>query len=159
MRPMSQFVVLHNIRSAHNVGSIFRTADGAGIVKLFLCGYTPTPVDRFGRPNEEIAKTSLGATESVPWEYCAETKLCLERLRREGVAIVAVEQHARALPYTEAVYGGDVAYIFGNEIEGVPNDICEEADSVVHIPMHGMKESLNVSVSAGIILFEARKKQ
>jgi 23S rRNA (guanosine2251-2'-O)-methyltransferase len=113
----------------------------------------------FGRPNEEIAKTSLGATESVSWEYCAETKLCLERLRREGVTIVAVEQHARAIPYTEAVYGGDVAYIFGNEIEGVPNDICKEADSVVHIPMHGMKESLNVSVSAGIILFEARKKQ
>ena len=153
---MKIFVILHNVRSAHNVGSIFRTADGAGVSKLFLSGYTPAPSDRFGRPVDEIIKTSLGATESVLWEHVADTEACIAKLREEDVRIVAVEQHVGAIPYTDLALGGDVAFVFGNEIDGVPPLLCESADAVVHIPMHGIKESLNVSVATGIILFHAR---
>lgn len=156
-QPVPTFVVLHNIRSAHNVGSIFRTADGAGVLKVFLCGHTPTPVDRFGRVVDEIRKTSLGATESVSWEYLEETESCIANLRSEGVQIVVVEQHKKSLPYTDFVHEMPTAFIFGNEIDGVPDTICQIADHIVHIPMHGMKESLNVSVSTGIILFDARR--
>jgi 23S rRNA (guanosine2251-2'-O)-methyltransferase len=152
---MRTFVILHDIRSAHNVGSIFRTADGAGVTKLYLCGYTPAPTDRFGRVVEDIEKTSLGATESVPSEHFEHTSECVKRLQSDGVRIVAVEQHARAVPHTTLSYDGDVAFIFGNEIVGVPENILELADDIIHIPMHGMKESLNVSVSAGIVLFAA----
>jgi tRNA G18 (ribose-2'-O)-methylase SpoU len=151
---METYVVLHNIRSAHNVGSIFRTADGAGVKKIFLCGYTPNPIDRFGRVVEEIRKTSLGATDSVPWEHCDDTDACMEKLRTMGVTVVAVEQHARAIPYTEYTREERVAFVFGNEIDGVPDAVCDQADNIIYIPMRGMKESLNVSVSAGIVLFD-----
>ncbi len=150
---MSTYVILHNIRSAHNVGSIFRTADGAGVAKIFLVGYTPQPLDRFGRIQEEIRKTSLGASESVSWEVYESIDPLLHRLKSEGCTIVAVEQHDRAIPYRTYHPHGDVAYIFGNEVEGVPHDVCEQADVVAEIPMAGMKESLNVSVAAGVILF------
>ncbi len=155
---MRAFVILHDIRSAHNVGSIFRTADGAGVTKLYLCGYTPAPTDRFGRVVEDIEKTSLGATHSVPWEHGERTSECIERLRNEGIRIVVVEQHERALPYTDVSYKEDTAFIFGNEIDGVSEDILKMADDIIHIPMHGMKESLNVSVSAGVVLFDAIRK-
>jgi len=150
---MKTFVILHNIRSAHNVGAIFRTADGAGVSKIFLTGYTPAPIDRFGRPRKEIMKTSLSATESVPWEEYGDIDSCLLKLRQEGVTIVAVEQHPLSKIYRDYIPTGDTAYIFGNEIDGVPYDVCESADAVLSIPMHGEKESLNVSVTAGIILF------
>jgi 23S rRNA (guanosine2251-2'-O)-methyltransferase len=153
---MKIFVILHNIRSAHNVGSIFRTADGAGVAKIFLCGYTPTPIDRFGRPVTEIQKTSLGATESVFWEHVEKTEDCITTLKESGVHIVAVEQLIHSIPYGEWTNRGDTAFIFGNEIDGVPVDICDMADTVIHIPMHGMKESLNVGVSVGVVLFNAR---
>jgi len=156
---MKLFVVLHNIRSAHNVGSIFRSADGAGVDTIFLCGYTPAPTDRFGRPVDEILKTSLGATSTVQWEQCDETVACLESLRQRGVTIVAVEQCPNAALYTEMAYPNDVAFVFGNEIDGVPKEVCDMADSVVYIPMHGKKESLNVGVSAGIVLFDALRKR
>jgi 23S rRNA (guanosine2251-2'-O)-methyltransferase len=153
---MSTYVILHNIRSAHNVGSIFRTADGAGVAKLFLVGYTPHPIDRFGRIQEEIRKTSLGATESIPWEVYESIEPLLLRLQNEGCSVVAVEQHARAVPYCLYKQGGDTAYVFGNEVEGVPDEVCIAADAVIEIPMAGMKESLNVSVAAGVILFGVR---
>lgn len=153
---MRTFVILHNVRSAHNVGSIFRTADGAGVTKLYLTGYTPAPIDRFGRLNAEIEKTSLGATQSVSYESHESIEKVLEALRASEVALVSVEQHARAVPYTEYVPKGDTAFIFGNEIEGVPSVVCESADEVIHIPMHGQKESLNVGVAAGIVLFSLK---
>jgi 23S rRNA (guanosine2251-2'-O)-methyltransferase len=156
---MSIYVVLHNIRSAHNVGSIFRTADGAGVAKVFLCGFTPDPIDRFGRVVPEIKKTSLGATESIPWEHVDDIHECMDALRAEGVTLIAIEQHEKAIPYDEALVPNQVAFIFGNEIEGVPATLCELAGMVVAIPMSGKKESLNVSVCAGIVLFEARRKQ
>ncbi len=150
---MNRYVILHNIRSAHNVGSIFRSADGAGIRKIFLTGYTPCPTDRFGRVREDIQKTSLGATETVPWEYAETTEAVILKLKAEGVSIVAIEQHERSQEYRSVGIVLDVAFILGNEIEGVPQEICAVCDHVLHIKMEGKKESLNVSVAAGIILF------
>ena len=151
-----KYVILHNVRSAHNVGSIFRTSDGAGVSKLYLSGYTPAPIDRFGRSVPEIVKTSLGASGTVPWESVPNTEEIIDSLQKEGIRIIAVEQHERAVPFYDLGEKIDVAYLFGNEIEGIPSSICERADEVVCIPMHGIKESLNVSVAAGIILFSRR---
>lgn len=150
---MDTYVILHNIRSAHNVGSVFRTADGAGVAKVYLTGYTPAPVDRFGRENAEIEKTSLGATETVPYEAGESIEKIVRELKGKGVAIVAVEQTERAVDYRTLKLDGDVAYIFGNEVTGVEAEVLKEADHHVHVPMAGKKESLNVSVCAGIILF------
>lgn len=148
-----KYVILHNVRSSHNVGSIFRTADGAGVEKIFLTGYTPTPVDRFGRVVEEIKKTSLGATESVEWEHHKDIEEVVQMLKRKGVTIVAVEQHPRATNFKEYAPKGNIAYIFGNEVEGVPEEVIQAADAVIEVPMKGEKESLNVAVTVGIILF------
>lgn len=150
---MKSYVILHNIRSAHNVGSVFRTADGAGVSKIFISGYTPAPTDRFGRERKEILKTSLGATHTVPYEVCTDVHALIDRLKQEGVTVVAVEQTPEAIDYTTCTLKGDVAYIFGNEITGVEADVLQKADVHIHIPMQGEKESLNVSVCTGIILF------
>jgi 23S rRNA (guanosine2251-2'-O)-methyltransferase len=150
------YVILENIRSAHNVGSIFRTADAAGARQIYLCGYTPLPVDRFGRTQPEIAKTSLGAAGTVSWEHHEDISALMNTLRESAVTLVAVEQHAHAIAYTEALLPVNCAYIFGNEVDGVSGEVLETADRVIDIPMSGTKESLNVSVSAGIILFHAR---
>ena len=148
-------LLLDNIRSAHNVGSIFRTADGAGVEKIWLAGYTPTPVDRFGREQPEIAKTSLGASKTVPWEHLEneETLAKLASLQAEGFQIVAVEQTPKAVSIHDFTPGDKTIYIFGNEIDGVSPALLEAVDVVIEIPMHGQKESLNVAVTAGIILF------
>ena len=148
-----KYVILHNIRSAHNVGSILRTADGAGVAKVFLTGYTPTPIDRFGRRVPEIEKTSLGAMDTVPWEYKEDIFELLQDLKKQNIAVVAVEQTAQSISYEGTQIDTPAAFIFGNEIEGVPPDVLEHADIVAEIPMAGEKESLNVSVAAGIILF------
>ena len=158
---MEKVVVLDNIRSAHNVGSIFRTADGAGVKKLYLVGPTPTPIDRFGRIKPEIKKTSLGASESVEWEHIGESTSqstttaveLLNKLKSEGFIIVVVEQTADSILLKDFVVPDKVAYVLGAEVEGVQPDLIKVADQVVEIPMQGQKESLNVSVTAGIILF------
>lgn len=153
---MQTYVILHNIRSAHNVGSVFRTGDGAGVAKIFLTGYTPAPTDRFGRNNPEIEKTSLGAVHTVPYEVVPDIETLIVRLKGEGVAIVAVEQTQHAIEYTSYKVERDTAYIFGNEITGVETEVLAQADTHIMIPMSGSKESLNVSVCAGVILFQAR---
>lgn len=153
---MRTMVILHNIRSAHNVGSVFRSADGAGVTKIFLTGYTPSPIDRFGREREEILKTSLGATHTVPYEVVPDIQELITRLTKEGVTLVAVEQTPHAIPYTSYVPKGDTVYIFGNEVTGVEPEILPRASVHIQIPMSGMKESLNVSVCAGIVLFRMR---
>jgi tRNA G18 (ribose-2'-O)-methylase SpoU len=150
------FVILHNIRSAHNVGSVFRTADAAGVRKIYLTGYTPAPIDRFGRENAEIAKTSLGATNTVSYEQVEDIGVVIDRLAREGVRIVAVELTQNAVPYSTYPYTGDIAFVFGNEITGLESEVLERIREHIMIPMSGSKESLNVSVCAGIILFRAR---
>ncbi len=149
-------VLLHNIRSAHNVGSIFRTADAAGLSRVFLSGYTPTPIDRFGRPQKEIAKTALGAEKTLAWEYARSPRPLIERLKKEGWTIVGVEQDARAIDYRTYEPRGRTVFVLGNEVRGIAPSLRARCDALVEIPMHGTKESLNVSVAAGIILFRCR---
>jgi tRNA G18 (ribose-2'-O)-methylase SpoU len=154
---MKTYVILHNIRSAHNVGSIFRTADGAGISKLYLTGYTPAPVDRFGRTDEKMAKVALGATTTVPYETQEDVASLIEKLKQEGVVVAAVELTPSAEDISAFKESRDVAYIFGNEIEGITEDILKRTDRQVQIPMRGTKESLNVAVAAGIVLYHDRR--
>ena len=132
---------------------MFRTADGAGVAKVFLSGYTPLPIDRFGRPQAEIEKTSLGASETMPWEQIANLPQLIVDLRQRGVTVVAVEQTKGSLPLSQYDVPENVAYVMGNEIEGVSEDICNLCDLVVELPMLGTKESLNVSTTAGIVLY------
>lgn len=159
---METILILDNIRSAHNVGSIFRTADAAGVGKVYLVGITPNPIDRFGRMQPEIAKTSLGATESVPWESVGDAASLstaallslLARLKAEGFSIVAVEQASSSVSLFDFKPTEKIVYIFGAEVEGVQSEVLAVADAILEIPMQGMKESLNVSVTAGIVLFQ-----
>jgi len=150
---MELAALFHNVRSTYNVGALFRTADGAGVSKVYLTGYTPTPIDRFGRSQKDIAKTALGAEDSVVWEQAREPLSVIRRLRKEGWAIVGVEQDARAVDYRELRPNRPTLFIFGNEVRGLSRSLRDECDTLVEIPMHGKKESLNVSVAAGIILF------
>ncbi len=148
-------IILDNIRSAHNVGSIFRTSDGAGVTHVYVGGYTPAPVDRFGRAVAEIEKTSLGASQAVPWSAVPESDIrsLAIQLKADGFSIVAVEQTSSAVPLLTFTVPEKVAYVLGNEIEGVSEAWLKLADAVVAIPMQGTKESLNVSVCTGIVLF------
>jgi 23S rRNA (guanosine2251-2'-O)-methyltransferase len=147
------FVILDNIRSVHNVGSIFRTCDAAGVEKLYLCGTTPTPVDRFGRERKDLAKVSLGAEKTVTWEYCAGTKDAIAKCKEEGATVIAVEQTNTAIDYKKFTSAEPTAFVFGNEIEGISKEVLAMCDAAVEIPMRGAKESLNVAVTVGVILF------
>lgn len=150
---MMQQVILHDIRSAHNVGAIFRTADGAGVSRIFLSGYTPQPLDRFGRPVAEIVKTSLGASDTVLWEVVTDISVCITNLKQQGIQVVAVEQTIDAVSLYDFVPQSNVAYIFGNEVTGIDVEVLALCDVVLEIPMCGAKESLNVATTAGIVLF------
>lgn len=156
---MTTVIILHNIRSTHNVGSIFRTADGAGVSHIYLTGYTPAPVDRFGRVRSDIAKTALGAEESVPWTHEPDFRTCMQKLRDEKYTIVSVEQDARSVSYTQLQHTENYALIFGNEVDGIPADVLDASDVIAEIPLHGSKESLNVSVVAGVVLFGLRHER
>ena len=149
-------VLLDNIRSTYNVGAIFRTADGAGVEKMVLVGYTPAPVDRFGRAEPKIAKTSLGASATVPWQAVtsyADALALLDNYTQDGYTIVAVEQGKDSVLLHDFTVPEKVIYIFGNEIDGVAAELLAVSDTVLELPMAGMKESLNVSVTAGIVLY------
>ena len=143
-------VVLDNVRSAQNVGSFFRTADAFGIERIELCGISCTP------PNREIHKTALGSELSVEWRYHPTTKECVEALREEGYRIIAIEQieGSTMLNDFRAESGTKYALIFGNEVEGVDQAIADIVDSAIEIPQVGIKHSLNVSVSAGVLMWE-----
>ena len=164
-------VVLDNVRSAHNVGSVFRTSDSFKVDKVFLCGICPVP------PSAEIHKSGLGAEDSVGWEYCEDTMVAVERLRDEGYTIVSVEQTVNSVkldrfrPYaTQESAAGTIqeiaaetsigpipskkyALIFGNEVDGVSQEVVDASDFSLEIPQFGMKHSLNISVSAGVVLW------
>lgn len=152
---MKVAVLLHNIRSVHNVGSIFRTGDAAGISRLYLSGYTPTPIDRFGHPRKDVQKTALGAEKTLPWVYTKNPFTSIATLRKEGWLIVGVEQDARAKNYRDFRTKKPTLFIFGNEVRGLSKQLRAACDELIEIPMHGKKESLNVSVAAGIILFSS----
>ncbi len=146
-------ILLHNIRSAHNVGSIFRTADAAGVSRIYLSGYTPTPRDRFDRVQKDIAKTALGAEKTVPWEY-HKTPTMISKLKRAGWRVIGVEQDKRSHDYRSFTLTQSTLLIFGNEVKGLSPALRKTCDELIEIPMRGEKESLNVSVAAGIILFQ-----
>ena len=146
-------LLLHNIRSAHNVGSIFRTADAAGITDVYLSGYTPRPTDSLGRIQKEIAKTALGAERVVRWEYAKTPSGFLKSARKAGMRIVGVEQDRRAVDYRTFKSKGPVLFVVGNEVRGMSRPLREGCDVLLEIPMRGTKESLNVSVATGIVLF------
>lgn len=148
-----KILILHDIRSAYNVGAIFRTADGSGVDKIYISGYTPRPIDRFGRTQGEIEKTSLGASLTVPWEDVSSVIELIKKLQNEGIKIVAVEQMENSIPLSSLPNYEKRAFVVGNEVDGVAKEVLELADVIVEIPMLGQKESLNVSVAAGIILY------
>lgn len=149
----SLLVILDNIRSVHNVGSVFRTSDAAGIEKIYLCGTTPTPIDRFGRARNDMAKVALGAEKTVPWEYAENTLDIVKKLKTEGIKVFGVEQYEGSVDYASVKYSEQCAFVFGNEVGGVSLDVLAECDEVIEIPMKGEKESLNVSVAVGVVLF------
>lgn len=148
-------LILNNIRSTSNVGSIFRTADAVGIDSVFLCGYTPDPIDRFGREVEAIKKTALGAEKSIGWEHFDKAVDLIGKLKKEGFQIISLEQSKDSVDYKNVAdrLGDKVVIVLGNEVGGVDEEILEASDIVAEIPMKGQKESLNVSVSAGIFLY------
>lgn len=143
-------VILNNIRSLHNVGSIFRTADGAGVEKIWLCGITGYP------PNSQISKTALGAEARVPWEHAYDAKEILRDLKKRGYQIVLLEQTDRSVSYHTFVPKGPVALVVGNEIEGISDELVGFADASVEIEMAGLKNSLNVGVAFGIAVYHLR---
>lgn len=146
-------LILPDIRSAINVGSIFRTADAVGIDKIYLTGYTPRPTDKFGRIQKDIAKSALGAEDWVPWEYVKSLPILIKKLKREGCKVVAIEQDTKSIDYRKFKTPKKVAIILGPEVEGLSKNILKTCDAIVEIPMHGKKESLNVSVACGVALF------
>lgn len=154
----STVLILDNIRSVHNVGSLFRTADGMGISNIILCGTTPTPEDRFGRERKDFAKVSLGAEKTISWNFFEKTQEAILKFKSEGYEIVALEQDSKSTDLHEYSRKEKVALVLGPEVTGMSQDVLEMCDVVVEISMRGMKESLNVSVAGGIAMYEITKK-
>lgn len=152
VKKMPVYVLLNSIRSSYNVGSIFRTSDGAMIEKLYLCGYTPAP------PKKEVLKTSLGSQDSVAWEYVKDPKEVVLSLKEKGIKICALELTSNSKTYYE-VSNSDfpLCLIVGNEISGVAQDLLDLCDFSIEIPQYGIKQSLNVAVAYGISIFDLRR--
>ncbi len=151
----SIIIILDNVRSLNNIGSVFRTADAFLIQKIYLCGITATP------PHKDIRKTALGATESVEWEYRKDTLKLVEELKADGVQIVSVEQAENAVMLNDYQVDSEktVALIFGNEVKGVSQEVVSVSDTVLEIPQFGTKHSLNISVSAGVVVWDIWSKK
>ncbi|MEK7175801.1 MAG: TrmH family RNA methyltransferase [Patescibacteria group bacterium] len=147
-------LILENLRSVENTASIFRTAEGLGVVKIICVGTTPTPLDRFGRKRADFAKVSLGA-ENIDWEYMKTQDLgfMIQDLREQGFQILSLEQSSKSKNLKEFKSKKKFVLIVGNEVEGVSSEALEASEAILEIPMRGNKESLNVSVAAGIALF------
>jgi tRNA G18 (ribose-2'-O)-methylase SpoU len=159
--------ILYNIRSLHNVGSIFRTADAAGVEKIYLCGYTPSPIDKYGHAEPKISKVALGAEKYIPWEKRGGTPQAtvklIRELRQSGYKVLAVEQSKTSVPFDQPDFKKKefqkIALLVGNEVGGIPPSVLKAADLVIEIPMFGKKESLNVSVAFGIAAYQVALKQ
>lgn len=152
MKKYPIYVILENIRSLYNVGAIFRTSDGAGVSKIFLCGITAVP------PNKEIAKTALGAEKFVKWEYQEEAVDVISRLRGDGVQIVGVEIAKGATGYWETSLNFPICLVFGHETDGVSKEVLDLCDKKVFVPMFGKKESLNVEAAFSTVVYETVRK-
>jgi len=147
-------IILDNIRSLNNIGSVFRTADAFLVEKIYLCGITATP------PNREIHKTALGATDSVEWEYVEETTDVISKLKSEGYKIASVEQTENSLMLNDFIPEKDMKYavILGNEVKGVQQSVVDASDFVLEIPQFGTKHSINISVANGIVVWDIFSK-
>ena len=152
-------LILDNIRSVENTGSIFRTAECLGVSKIYLIGTTPTPVDRFGRKRSDFSKVALGAEDLVEWEYSKNIVEVIEELKSQNFKILALEQHDKSINFStcEVDEFGQFALVVGNEVEGISRFHLDMCDEVLEIEMKGEKESLNVSVATGIALYELLK--
>ncbi len=148
-------IVLDNVRSLNNIGSVFRTADAFLVQKIYLCGITATP------PHKDIRKTALGATESVDWEYRKNTLELVDELKQSGVKIVSVEQAENAVMLNDyqVIAEETVVLIFGNEVKGVSQEVVTASDVILEIPQFGTKHSLNISVSTGVVVWDIWSKQ
>lgn len=144
--------ILDDIRSAHNVGSMFRTADGTRLQELFLCGYSPTP------PHKHLSKTALRAVEVVPWRHFETTQGAIETARAEGYQVLAMEKTDDSVPLWEFEPQFPVALVMGNEADGLSDELRAQCDATVHLPMMGLKSSLNVSVAFGVATYEVLKR-
>jgi len=153
MKKREVIVILDNIRSTHNVGSIFRTADALNISKIILGGTTPAPVDRFGRARADIAKVALGAEKSVIWEYEEDILSVIKKLKKAGYKIIMIEQAKNSVDYKKVRIGNKVVFVLGEEVKGIDTKVLKLAGITAEIPMKGKKESLNVSVAFGVALF------
>ncbi|MCK9345199.1 MAG: TrmH family RNA methyltransferase [Candidatus Pacebacteria bacterium] len=146
--------VLDNLRSVYNVGSIFRTANAVGIEKIYLCGTTPTPLDKKGERRKDFAKVALGAEDTVAWEYIESTFECVKKLKKENHYIIALEQDEKSVDYKKVeMPARGIAFLIGNEVDGITKDVLAESDVIAEIPMLGTKESLNVTIAFGIAVY------
>ncbi len=157
MKKNSSILILPDIRSAINVGAMFRTADAVGVDKVYLVGYTPRPTDKFGRVQKDIAKSALGAETWVPWEYQEELVPLIKSLKKDGYHIIALEQDKKSVDYRKVKTPKKVAIIVGPEVTGLDKKVLGICDTIIEIPMYGKKESLNVSVATGVALFRILK--
>jgi len=146
-------VLLHNIRSAHNVGAMFRTAEAIGVAQVYISGYTPCPLDRFKRPVKEITKTALGAELTIPWKYFKDPKEIVVSLQKENFTVVGLEQDTSSVDYKAYEPHAKTLFLVGSEVEGLSQELRALCDALVEIPMYGKKESLNVGVAFGVALF------
>ncbi|MCB9808845.1 TrmH family RNA methyltransferase [Candidatus Nomurabacteria bacterium] len=155
---MEIHLVLNNLRSVYNTGSLFRTADAAGVVHIHLVGTTPAPTDRFGRIRKDFHKTALGAEAIVPWTYHRDFASCVDELQKKNISIIAIEQDEKSIPYTRIPLEVPLALVVGNEPEGFSPEDLALCDTVAEIPQYGEKESLNVAIAAGIVLFDVVRR-
>ena len=146
-------LILDNIRSAQNVGSIFRTAEAAGVSKIYLMGYTPAPLDRFDRKRMDVAKASLGAEDIIPWEIKKNLPSLIVKLKKDNFLIVALEQSKSSVDYKKIKIKNKMVLIVGNEVLGLSKGTLDKVDKIAEIKMLGKKESLNVSVALGVALY------
>lgn len=146
-------LILHNIRSSYNVGSLLRTADAAGVGKVFLSGYTPSVNDRFGRINKALSKTALGAEKTTKIKKINNLNSLFTDMKRAGFKIIAIEQSKESTNYKKVHPARRTAFILGNEVRGLHRNILNKCDAIAEIPMKGKKESLNVSVAGGVAIF------
>lgn len=150
-----KIVVLDNLRSVYNVGSIFRTANALGIEKIILCGTTPTPIDKWGDKRSDFAKVALGAEDIINWEFKEDINIALKELKEKGVYIVAIEQDEKSVDYKELKLKevNDIAFVVGPEVNGMLKETLDLCDVIAEIKMLGTKESLNVTIAFGIALY------
>ena len=153
MNTKTSVLILDNIRSVENTASIFRTADGFKVSKIILIGTTPTPIDRFSRKRQDFAKISLGAEGTIDWEHRTKIMPVIEELKNQGFQIISLEQAPGAHRLRDFQTTSQFALVVGNEVDGVSRVALDNSDAIVEIPMQGQKESLNVSIAAGVALF------